>query len=125
MWQLADRHLNSRLLIGSALYPSPQIMLDAITASEAEIITLSLRRQNPEANKGHDFWEKIKQLNKCVLPNTAGCHSVKEAITTAQMARELFNTHWVKLEVIGDDYNLQPRSHWFVSRSKRIDCPGL
>ena len=85
-WKLADKELTSRFLIGSALYPSPQIMLDAIRASEAEIVTVSLRRQNPNDNSGADFWQMLSSLNLNILPNTAGCHSAKEAITTAQMA---------------------------------------
>ncbi|MFC3034103.1 thiazole synthase [Pseudoalteromonas fenneropenaei] len=97
----------SRLLIGSALYPSPQIMQEAIQASGAEIVTVSLRRQNSLA-AGQDFWDLIKALELTVLPNTAGCHSVKEAVTLAQMCREVFATDWIKLELIGDEYNLQP-----------------
>lgn len=107
-WTLYGQAFNSRLLIGSALYPSPQVMCEAITASGAEIITVGLRRQSPEQGGGMSFWEQIKSLHKTLLPNTAGCHSVKEAVTLAQMSRELFETDWLKLEVVGDDYNLQP-----------------
>lgn len=107
-WTLAGRKLSSRLLMGTALYPSPAIMQSAIRASAAEVVTVSLRRQNAGEDGGHDFWRLLQELNLNILPNTAGCHSVQEAVTTAQMARELFGTHWVKLEVIGDDYNLQP-----------------
>ncbi len=107
-WDIAGQSLNSRLFIGSALYPSPALMQQAIRASAADVVTVSLRRQNPQAGGGAEFWQLIKELELHVLPNTAGCHSAKEAITTAQMARELFDTRWIKLEVIGDDYNLQP-----------------
>ncbi|MBI57097.1 MAG: thiazole synthase [Spongiibacter sp.] len=107
-WTLYGQSFSSRLLIGSALYPSPQLMCESITASEAEIITVGLRRQSPEQGGGASFWEQIKSLNKTLLPNTAGCHTVKEAVTLAQMSRELFETDWLKLEVVGDDYNLQP-----------------
>lgn len=104
--------LNSRLLIGSALYPSPEVMKQAILASNAQVITLSLKRQNPQKNSGAQIWQYIQeivtQVNGFLLPNTAGCNSAKEAVTLAQMSRELFNTDWIKLEVIGDDYNLQP-----------------
>jgi thiazole synthase len=101
-WEIGGKTLNSRLLIGSALYPSPANMEDAIKESEAQIVTVALRRQSVGENTGGDFWNIIKALNIHVLPNTAGCHSAKEAITTAQMAREVFGTNWVKLEVIGD-----------------------
>ena len=108
-WEIGGKSLNSRLLIGSALYPSPANMEDAIKESEAQIVTVALRRQSAGENKsGGNFWNIIKSLGIHVLPNTAGCHSAKEAITTAQMAREVFDTNWIKLEVIGDQYNLQP-----------------
>jgi len=107
-WQIGGKTLSSRLLIGSALYPSPANMEDAIKISGAQIVTVSLRRQAAGQGGGNPFWDIIKSLNIEVLPNTAGSHSAKEAITTAQMAREVFGTNWVKLEVIGDQYNLQP-----------------
>ncbi|NOU51040.1 thiazole synthase [Pseudoalteromonas sp. JBTF-M23] len=97
----------SRLLIGSALYPSPHIMQEAISASQSQIVTVSLRRQN-SVSAGDDFWQLIKDTGLKVLPNTAGCHSVKEAVTLAHMCREVFATDWIKLELIGDEYNLQP-----------------
>jgi len=110
-WQIGGKTLSSRLLIGSALYPSPANMEDAIKISGAQIVTVSLRRQAAGGNDGtggNQFWDIIKSMGIEVLPNTAGSHSAKEAITTAQMAREVFGTNWVKLEVIGDQYNLQP-----------------
>ncbi len=108
MWEIGGKTLNSRLLIGSALYPSPANMEESIKVSGAQIVTVSLRRQNAGDKAGASFWNIIKALGLEVLPNTAGSHSAKEAITTAQMAREVFGTNWIKLEVIGDQYNLQP-----------------
>lgn len=105
---LDNQQLSSRFFIGSALYPSPEIMQQAVIASEAQVITLALRRLNPTAQSGQQFWSFIRQLNCHLLPNTAGCYTAQEAISTAQMARELFQTNWIKLETIGDDYNLQP-----------------
>jgi thiazole synthase len=107
-WKIGGKTLNSRMLIGSALYPSPANMEEAIKESEAQIVTVALRRQSAGEGGGDNFWNIIKELNIHVLPNTAGCHSSKEAITTAMMAREVFDTNWIKLEVIGDQYNLQP-----------------
>jgi len=107
-WEIGGKTFNSRLLIGSALYPSPAGMEESIMASDAQIVTVALRRQAAGDQAGGNFWDIIKSLNISVLPNTAGCHSAKEAITTAQMAREVFGTNWIKLEVIGDQYNLQP-----------------
>lgn len=107
-WQVYGVELQSRLLIGSALYPSPAVMQAAIRASGAQVVTLSLRRQAPENGGGNTFWDLIRELGCRLLPNTAGCHSVQEAVTLAEMSREIFQTDWIKLEVIGDDYNLQP-----------------
>ncbi len=102
------KEFTSRLLIGTALYPSPAIMQDAIRASAAEIVTVSLRRESAGGRVGNQFWDLIRELDVTVLPNTAGCRGVREAVTTAELARELFGTPWIKLEVIGDDETLQP-----------------
>ena len=108
-WEIAGKTLSSRLLIGSALYPSPSCMEDAITISKSQIVTVSLRRATAgENNDNKQSWNIIKDLGLNILPNTAGSHSAKEAITTARIAREAFGTNWIKLEVIGDQYNLQP-----------------
>lgn len=98
----------SRLMLGTAQYPSPAILGDAIKASGTEIVTVSLRRESGGSLAGQGFWSIIRDLGLRVLPNTAGCHSVKEAVTTAHMAREVFRTSWIKLEVIADFDTLQP-----------------
>jgi thiazole synthase len=73
------------------------------------MVTVSLRRQSSgQAGAGNAFWQLLQALGVPVLPNTAGCHSLQEVIATAQMAREVFDTPWIKLELIGDDYTLQP-----------------
>lgn len=108
MWQLADKTLNSRLLLGTAQYPSLDSMQQSIIASHANVITVSLRRQSPQEQGGKAFWDYIKSLSCHLLPNTAGCRDANDAVTTAEMAREIFDTNWIKLEVIGDDFNLQP-----------------
>jgi len=125
MWNLTDQTLDSRLLIGTALYPSPAIMQEAIKASGSEVVTVSLRRQNAGQGGGDDFWQLLKSLKLNILPNTAGCHSVKEAITTAQMARELFGTNWIKLEVVGDEYNLQPDPFGLLEATKELISQGF
>ena len=106
--KLYGQDIASRLLIGTALYPSPAVMEEAIRASGAEIVTVSLRREAGGGKAGDAFWKIISSLGLKVLPNTAGCRTVRDAVTTAAMARELFGTPWVKLEVIGDDETLQP-----------------
>lgn len=116
--------LSSRLLLGTARYPSPKLLVDAIKASEAEVVTVSLRREAGSERSGQGFWSIIRSLGVRVLPNTAGCHTVKEAVTTAHMARELFDTPWIKLEVIRDDETLQPDVFGLVEAAKVLneDC---
>lgn len=104
---IIDTILQSRLFLGTAQYPSPDALYQAIESSKPGLLTVSLRRENA-AGKGQKFWDIIKGFNLPILPNTAGCHDVNEAVTTAEMAREIFGTNWIKLEVIGDDYTLQP-----------------
>lgn len=108
MLELYGTKLSSRLLLGTALYPSPQIMADAVRASQTEIVTVSLRREGAMSGAGDSFWQLIKSLGVRVLPNTAGCHTIKEAVTTAQMAREIFGTDWIKLELIAENDTLCP-----------------
>lgn len=97
--------IDSALMLGTAQYPSPAIMAEAFRRAQPGIATVSLRR---EQGGGQAFWDLISGLDVRILPNTAGCHTVKEAVTTAHMARELFNTPWIKLEVIGHTDTLQP-----------------
>ena len=98
----------SRLLLGTAQYPSPHVLARAVETSGAGLVTVSLRREQARGRTGERFLELVSQLGVRVLPNTAGCRTVKEAVTTAQMAREVFATDWVKLEVIANDDTLQP-----------------
>lgn len=125
MWQLAGKELSSRLICGTALFPSPETMRQAIKSSGAQVVTVALRRQSPGTNSGSAFWELIKSLNVHVLPNTAGCRTSKEAITVAHMARELFNTNWIKLEVHGDDYTLQPDPFALIEAAKALIADGF
>ena len=117
MWSLLGKNFKSRFLLGTSGYPSPEVLKKSILESEVEIVTMSLRRSGG-MSEGAAFWEILKELPVHFLPNTAGCHSVKEAVTTAHMAREVFNTNWIKLEIIGDDYNLQPDPFALVEGTK-------
>ncbi len=83
-------------------------MQQAIRASGADLVTVSVRRETAGGKTGDAFWSLIRELGVAVLPNTAGCHSVREAVTTAKLARELFGTSRIKLEVIADSETLQP-----------------
>ena len=93
--------LPTAFMLGTAQYPSPAILGAAFRESAASVATVSVRREAAGAQAGEGFWRLIRDLGVHVLPNTAGCHSPSEAITTAKMARELFETDWIKLEVIG------------------------
>ena len=108
MLEIYGTQLRSRLLLGTSRYPSPAVLSEAVKASKAQVVTVSLRRESGGERAGQGFWSLIRELGVRVLPNTAGCHSVKEAVTTAHMAREVFGTSWIKLEVIGEDNTLQP-----------------
>ncbi|MFC2968614.1 thiazole synthase [Acidimangrovimonas pyrenivorans] len=114
--------LKSRLLLGTAQYPSPTVLAEAIAASGAEVITVSLRREGPE---GGAFRDLIAASGCRLLPNTAGCHSVTEAVTTARMARELFGTDWIKLEVIGHADTLQPDPFALVEAARILCAEGF
>src|SRR5215813_2897847 len=115
----------SRLLLGTALYPSPKVMADAVKAAAAGVVTVSVRRETARANSGAGFFELIRGLNVRVMPNTAGCRTPREAIATAHMARELFGTDWVKLEVIGNDDTLQPDLFGLVEAASALAKDGF
>ncbi|WP_306752576.1 thiazole synthase [Paracoccus actinidiae] len=114
--------IDSPLMLGTAGYPSPKILTDAFARSGAGIATLSLRR---EAGGGQGFWALIQSLGVALLPNTAGCHSACEAVTTAHMAREVFGTDWIKLEVIGNTDTLQPDGFELVEAARILASEGF
>ena len=117
---------HSRLMLGTSRYPSPSVLLQAIEHAQPAMLTASLRRQTGSGNEAsQSFWNILRQAQVPVLPNTAGCHSVQEVITTAEMAREVFETHWVKLELIGDDYTLQPDTLNLPEAAKRLIQSGF
>lgn len=100
--------LESRFFLGTAGYPSPQILQQAVAASGAQVVTMGLKRQLATPDAPNDFFRLIRETGARLLPNTAGCRTAREAVTLARMARELFGTNWIKLEVVGDEYTLQP-----------------
>ena len=117
--------LSSRLLLGTARYPSPAILADAVRRSKTEIVTVSLRRETAGGKAGGAFFELIRDLGVRVLPNTAGCQSVKEAVLTAKMAREVFRTNWIKLELIGHQDTLQPDVFQLVEAARILSDDGF
>ena len=114
--------LDNPLMLGTARYPSPAVMEAAFRASGASVATVSLRR---EGGQGQAFGEIIRGLGVHILPNTAGCYSAQEAITTARMARELFETDWIKLEVIGHADTLQPDPFGLLDATEVLAAEGF
>ncbi|WP_025658101.1 thiazole synthase [Rhizobium sp. IBUN] len=125
MLTLYDTVVSSRLLLGTARYPSPAILAAAVKRSGTEIVTVSLRRETAGGRSGGAFFEMIRALGVRVLPNTAGCHGVSEAVLTAKMARELFGTNWIKLEVIGNHDTLQPDVFGLVEAARILSADGF
>jgi thiazole synthase len=115
----------SRLLLGTAQYPSPEVLARAVEASGTGIVTVSLRRESGRERAGQKFWELVRGLGVRVLPNTAGCRTPRDAITTAEMAREVFETDWVKLEVIANDDTLQPDVIGLVEAAAALSADGF
>ncbi|SDE36551.1 thiazole synthase [Paracoccus isoporae] len=114
----------SALMLGTAQYPSPADLAEAFRRSGAGIATVSLRRE-AAGGDGSGFWDIIRRLGVRVLPNTAGCYSAAEAVTTAQMAREMFDTDWIKLEVIGHADTLQPDPFGLVEAAAILSADGF
>ena len=123
---LYGQPFSSRLLLGTAQYPSLAVLQDTITIAKPAMITVALRRMQANDQENHSsFFDVLKALNIPLLPNTAGCYEENTAFTTAQMGRELFNTEWVKLELIGDPYTLQPDMSKLIPTAKRLIDEGF
>lgn len=103
---IAGKTFSSRLMIGTSRYPNQQVMIDAVEASGAEIVTVAVRRVSLDGG-GEGLFDVLGDRFH-LLPNTAGCFTARDAIVTAELAREALETDWVKLEVIGDDETLFP-----------------
>lgn len=106
--KIADRIFSSRLLIGSSGYPDLKTMNACMNASGAEIVTVAIRRINLQDKHEGSILQHIDSTRYFLLPNTAGCYTAKEAILTAQLAREALGINWIKLEIIGDERTLLP-----------------
>jgi thiazole synthase len=122
-WELGDRQWSSRLIVGSGGFRSLEQMEEALLASGAEIATVALRRVDPEA-KG-SVLDVIGRLGLFPLPNTAGCFTARDAVRTARLAREAFETDWVKLEVIGDDRTLYPDAVELLDAAETLVAEGF
>lgn len=124
-WKIGNLEFTSRLLVGTAKYPSPEAMEAAITASGAEIVTVAIRRIDPAKPEHSYVYEYIKRRGLTILPNTAGCYTVKDAVLTSQLAREALDTNLIKLEVIGDEKTLFPDNEGLLEAAKELIADGF
>ena len=122
-WRLGDREWTSRLIVGTGGFRSLGQMEAALRASGTEIVTVALRRIDPSAPGS--VLDVIHQLELFALPNTAGCYTARDAVRTARLAREAFETDWVKLEVIGDDRTLLPDAPELLAAAETLVGDGF
>jgi thiazole synthase len=122
-WQLGGREWTSRLIVGTGGFRSLEQMEAALVASRTEIVTVALRRVDPSAQGS--LVELIGRLGLFCLPNTAGCYTARDAVRTARLAREAFETDWVKLEVIGDDRTLLPDAPELLDAAETLVADGF
>ena len=120
---ISGRELHSRLILGTGGFTSHEILSAALAASGAEICTVALRRLDPAARGS--ILDVLREAGVDVLPNTAGCFTKRDAIITAQLAREAFETDWIKLEVIGDDRSLLPDAVELVAAAEELIDDGF
>lgn len=120
---IADRRFSSRLLLGSGGYPNQQVMLDSLAAAEPAMVTVAIRRISLEG-----YAESVVDLvsgRYPLLPNTAGCATVRDAVLTAQLAREALQTNWLKLELIGDRETLYPDVEQLLRATEELVKDGF
>ena len=120
---IAGQNFSSRLLMGTALYPNQQTMLDSLDESGCEIATVAIRRVTPDAGK-ENLYNLLRPKYR-LLPNTAGCYTARDAVLTAQLAREALGTNWIKLEVIGDDDTLMPDVEHLIPAAAELVRDGF
>ena len=120
---IAGKTFSSRFLIGTSRYPNQQVMMDAIEASGAEIVTVAVRRVSQDSG-GEGLYDLLGDKFH-LLPNTAGCFTAKDAVLTAELAREALGTNWVKLEVIGDDETLFPDVEQLLRAAEDLVAKGF
>ncbi len=121
---IAGREFKSRLIVGTSRYPDPKTMMEAIAASGAEMVTVAVRRIDIKDTSKESVISMLRG-RWAVLPNTAGCYTAKEAVLTAQLAREALDTNWIKLEVIGDDETLFPDVPELLKAAEQLLADGF
>ncbi len=120
---IAGRELRSRLILGTGGFGNHEVLAGALAASGAELCTVALRRLDPAARGS--VLDVLESAGVDVLPNTAGCYTARDAVITAQLAREAFETDWIKLEVIGDDRTLLPDAVELVQAAEELVDDGF
>ncbi len=120
---IAGCTLRSRLLLGTGGFPSLALMAEAVRASGSELVTVALRRVDPAARGS--LIDVLADAGVRLLPNTAGCHTARDAVLTAKLAREAFATDWVKLEVIGDEDTLLPDAPELLRAAEELVDEGF
>ncbi|MEH0058432.1 thiazole synthase [Auritidibacter ignavus] len=132
MLEIAGRSFNSRLIMGTGGATSHELLEKSLVASGTELTTVAMRRyrtshsaDTPSSNRGESVFTLLERLGIAVLPNTAGCRTAKDAILTAQLAREALGTNWVKLEVIADDRTLLPDVVELVDTCEMLVADGF
>lgn len=123
-FQVGPYKFESRLLLGTSGFPNFQVMLDALNAGGTELVTVAIRRLNLEASSEAGIIDILRD-NFTLLPNTAGCYTAREAILTAQLAREALETDLIKLEVIGDDETLMPDGEELLKAARELVKDGF
>ena len=121
--EIAGRTFGSRLIIGTGGFRNLELLADAVEASGAEVATVALRRLEPGARGS--IVDVLEQAGCFLLPNTAGCFTARDAVATARLAREAFETDWVKLEVIGDDRTLLPDPTELLEAAETLVADGF
>jgi thiazole synthase len=123
LFTIAGRTMRSRLLLGTGGFPSLELLSAAIAAAGSELVTVALRRIDPQARGS--LVDVLAEAGVELLPNTAGCHTARDAVLTAKLAREAFSTNWVKLEVIGDEDTLLPDAPELLRAAEELVDEGF
>jgi thiazole synthase len=122
---IAGRSFQSRLIVGTGKYPSNPVMVQAHEASGAEMVTVAVRRVNISDRSRESLLDYIDTSRYTLLPNTAGCYTADEAVRTARLAREAGLSHWIKLEVIGDEKTLFPDNEALLDATRVLVKEGF
>ncbi len=123
--KIGQDRFRSRLILGSARYPNHDVMLRALQAGGADLVTVSIRRVNLDDRTGENLLSLLRRANYRLLPNTAGCYTVRDAVLTAELAREALQTDLIKLEIIADEDTLYPDAEKLLEAARQLVGKGF